>query len=279
MYLSVQQSLISFGTILLYIVTLTVVQFTGFFVFFSYFYRFRAISKRNRFLIYSFGWFLSIISTLIFLIFMFSTDSLIQDLTYITAGILGALGTLFVGIGIISYFTKIKKGYYFLLVGLFIILPPITLLLDRSATQLILNLERVFVFAFLLFIGVRHRQRVIEISLSSYILFLTGTFFSLILLLLTQYILTSDFLVILYFGLEIWLAVILVLFLIHLEHSISIQEKFILKDAYSHDLANKMQKIVGYIDLAMRTEDQNQYEEAQRVLQEANDLLFEIRKL
>ncbi|MFX0052864.1 MAG: hypothetical protein ACFFAJ_16250 [Candidatus Hodarchaeota archaeon] len=40
-----------------------------------------------------------------------------------------------------------------------------------------------------------------------------------------------------------------------------------------------MQKIVGYIDLAMRTEDQNQYEEAQRVLYEANELLFEIYKL
>jgi hypothetical protein len=210
---------------------------------------------------------------------MASTDPLIQDLTYISSGILGSLGTLFVGIGIISYFTKLKKEYYLILIGLFIILPPISLFLDRPITQMVVNLERLFVFTFLLLIGIKHRQRVIEISLSSYILFLTGTFFSLILLLLTQYILTSDFLVILYFGLEIWLAVILVLFLIHLEHSISIQEKFILKDAYSHDLANKMQKIVGYIDLAMRTEDQNQYEEAQRVLQEANDLLFEIRKL
>jgi len=210
---------------------------------------------------------------------MFTPDPLIRDLTYISSGILIALGTLFIGIGIISYFTEIKKEHYLLLIGLFIVLPPISLLLDRPATQLILNLERTFVFAFLLFIGIKHRQEVIEFSLSSYILFLTGTFFSLISLLLTQYVLTSDFLVILYFGLEIWLAVILVLFLIHLEHSISIQDKFVLKDTYSHDLANKMQKIVGYIDLAMRTKDQSQYEEAQRVLHEANELLFEIRKL
>jgi hypothetical protein len=210
---------------------------------------------------------------------MYSSDPLIGDLAYVSSGILIALGTLFIGIGIISYFTKIKKEYYILLISLFIILPSISLLLERPVAQLILNLERIFVYGFLLFIGIKHRQRVIEISVSSYILFLTGTFFSLVSLPLTQYVLESEFLVILYFGLEIWLAVILVLFLIHLEHSISIQDKFILKDAYSHDLANKMQKIVGYIDLAMRTEDQNQYEEAQRVLHEANELLFEIRKL
>ncbi|MFX0211579.1 MAG: hypothetical protein ACFFDT_36715, partial [Candidatus Hodarchaeota archaeon] len=236
-------------------------------------------SKRNRFVIYSFGWFLSIVSTFIFLISMYTPDPLIGNLAYVSSGILIALGTLFIGIGIISYFTKIRKEYYFLLIGLFIVLPPISLLLDRSVAQLMLNLERIFVYGFLLFIGIKHKQRVIKISLSSYILFLTGTSFSLVSLLLTQYVLTSDFLVILYFGLEIWLAVILILFLIHLEHSISIQDKFLLKDAYSHDLANKLQKIVGYIDLAMRTEDQNQYEEAQRVLHEANELLFEIRKL
>ncbi|MHA2307055.1 MAG: hypothetical protein ACXACU_16875 [Candidatus Hodarchaeales archaeon] len=279
MIISIQQSLISLGTIILYLFSLSLVQVTGFFVFISYYYRFKNTTKQDRFLIYSIGWVLGFFGTVIFLVSMYG-EGMIVAFAYVLSGILFALGTLYIGFGILSYFTPIKRNYFILVSVLFIVAPPILMFtFGTHGVNLSLNVEKILVYIFLLFIGIKHRQKVLSYSKVSYFLFLTGISLSLIMLIMTQYVLQEEFLVILYFGLDIWLVVILTIFLIHLEHSISIQDKFLLKDAYSHDLANKMQKIMGFIDLAVISKELTQCKKAQEVLVEANDLLLQIREL
>jgi hypothetical protein len=152
-------------------------------------------------------------------------------------------------------------------------------LFGRTGSAFSISLENVAVYLFLLIIGIVHRQKVIVYSKVSYFLFLTGVTVSLILLLATEFRGDSELFVILYFGIENWLQLILIVFLIHLEHSISIQDTYKLKDTYSHDLANRMQKIVGFLDLAIMSNDTKPCEEARQTTIDANDLLLEIRKL
>ena len=110
-------------------------------------------------------------------------------------------------------------------------------------------------------------------------LFLTGTSLTLILILITEFIKDIEILVVLYFGFDIWVSVILILYLVHLEQAISLQDKFILKDAYSHDLANALQKVTGFIDIALTTQEEEDFDKAQEHILKAKELLQQIRKL
>ncbi|MHA2176125.1 MAG: hypothetical protein ACXABI_14960 [Candidatus Hodarchaeales archaeon] len=280
MLMSVQQGLISIGTIILYLLVLTLVQMTGFFVFFNYFIQFRKTIKRDRFLIYSIGWMVGILGTAFFLITMYADNELLISYAFILSGIFLALGPLFIGFGIVSYFASFNKKYYFLVSVLFIIVPVILMFLfGRSEAATAINIENILVYFFLLLIGLIHRERVLSYSRISYFLFLVGVSISLLMVITALFWGDLEFFSLLYFGITNWIGVILIIFLIHLEHSISIQETFLLKDKYSHDLANRMQKIVGFLDLAIISKDVNNCQEALQEVVKANDLLLEIRKL
>ena len=128
-------------------------------------------------------------------------------------------------------------------------------------------------------VGLYNRKKVLVYSRSSFLLFLTGTSSTLLLLLITELIRDIEILVILYFGFDIWISVILIVYLVHLEQAISLQDKFILKDAYSHDLANTLQKATGFIDIAIKTQKEEDYEKAQDHILNAKKMLQQIRKL
>ena len=280
MFMTTQQMLVSLGTIILYLLVLTLVQLTGFFVFFNYFVQFRKTIKRDRFLIYSIGWMTGIFGTAFFLVSMYTDNLDLSSYAYIFSGVLLVLSPLFIGFGIVSYFTTFKKSYYFLISILFIIFPVLCMILiGRSGAAQVINLENILVYSFLLLIGIVHRQKVISYSKISYFLFLIGTGVSLLMVITTIFWGDSEFFSLLYFGITNWVSVILIIFLVHLEHSISLRDTFLLKDKYSHDLANRMQKIVGFLDLAIMSNELSNCQEALQEVVAANELLLDIRKL
>jgi hypothetical protein len=278
--MTIQQMLITRGTIILYLLVLTLVQITGFFVFFNYFVQFRKTVKRDRFFIYSIGWLTGIFGTATFLLYMYPDIIDLGSNAYLFAGILLVLSPLFIGFGIISYFASFNKNQYFLTTILFIIFPVlITLIFGRSEAADAVNIENILVYTFLLLIGVTNREKVMAYSKISYFLFLIGTSISLLMVIATMLWGNDEFFSLLYFGISNWINVILIIFLVHLEHSISLHDTYLLKDKYSHDLANRMQKIVGFLDLAMLSNEVSNCQEALQEVVEANDLLLEIRKL
>jgi hypothetical protein len=280
MLMTVQQMLISLGTIILYLLVLTLVQMTGFFVFFNYFIQFRKTIKRDRFLIYSIGWLVGIFGTAFFLVYMYAENVDLSSYAFIFSGILLVLGPLFIGFGIVSYFTTFKKNYYFLISILFIIFPVLCMFLfGRSGAAQAINIENILVYLFLLLIGIVNREKVLSYSRISYFLFLIGTSVSLLMVITSILWGDSEFFSLLYFGVSNWISVILIIFLVHLEHSISLRDTFFLKDKYSHDLANRMQKIVGFLDLAVMSNEVSNCQDALQEVLTANELLLEIRKL
>ena len=280
MLMTIQQMLITRGTIILYLLVLTLVQLTGFFVFFNYFIQFRKTVKRDRFLIYSIGWMMGILGTATFLLYMYPEILDLGSNAYLLSGILLVLSPLLLGFGIVSYFASFNKFQYLLTSVLFIIFPVIiTLIFGISEASRAIDLENILVYAFLLMIGLINREKVMAYSNISYFLFLIGTSISLLMVFLTIIWGDDQFFSLLYFGISNWISVILIIFLLHLEHSISLHDTFLLKDTYSHDLANRMQKIVGFLDLAMLSNEVSNCQEALQEVVAANELLLEIRKL
>jgi len=165
MLMTLQQMLISQGTIILYLLVLTLVQLTGFFVFFNYFVQFRKTIKRNRFFIYSIGWMIGIFGTATFLLYMYPEILDLGSNAYLLASILLVLSPLFISFGIASYFASFNKNQYALTVFLFIIFPVICMLIfGKSAASQAVDIENILVYAFLLLIGIINREKVISYS-------------------------------------------------------------------------------------------------------------------
>lgn len=273
--------LITLGTIILYLFALSMVYLTGFLVFTGFYFRFKSATlDYNRFLLVAVGWAFNIFAVIIFLFNIYGTDELLRTVTYIASGTCFTIGTLSIAIGMISYFLQADKKVYLLIYGLYITIPLIVYVLsDNSLTSTVLNLERASIYALLIVVGLYNRKKVLEFSRSSFMLFLVGTSLTLLLILITELFKDIEIFVILYFGFDIWISVILILYLVHLEQAISLQGKFIVKDAYSHDLANTLQKATGFIDIAIKTQKEEDYEKAQDHIMSAKDLLQRIRKL
>ena len=254
---------------------------TGFLVFTGFYFRFKSATlDYNRFLLVAVGWAFNIFAVIIFLFNIYGTDELLRTVTYIASGTCFTIGTLSIAIGMISYFLQADKKVYLLIYGLYITIPLIVYVLsDNSLTSTVLNLERASIYALLIVVGLYNRKKVLEFSRSSFMLFLVGTSLTLLLILITELFKDIEIFVILYFGFDIWISVILILYLVHLEQAISLQGKFIVKDAYSHDLANTLQKATGFIDIAIKTQKEEDYEKAQDHIMSAKDLLQRIRKL
>jgi hypothetical protein len=223
---------------------------------------------------------IGIFGTATFLLYMYPEILDLGSNAYLLAGILLVLSPLFIGFGIASYFASFTKNQYFLTTILFIIFPIlVTIIFGSSEASQAIDIENILVYTFLLLIGIINREKVMSYSRISYFLFLIGTSISLMMVVATMVWGNDQYFSLLYFGITNWINVILIIFLIHLEHSISLYDTFLLKDKYSHDLANRMQKIVGFLDLAMLSNEVANCQEALQEVVAANDLLLEIRKL
>lgn len=71
----------------------------------------------------------------------------------------------------------------------------------------------------------------------------------------------------------------LIIFLIHLEHNMSVFYKNLLKGKYSHNLAQISQLIVSNLDLALLTDQDVQIKAALDAAFKGSDLLERIREL
>lgn len=96
---------------------------------------------------------------------------------------------------------------------------------------------------------------------------------------ITIVLLESEILTLFNYSLTILLSVMIMIFLIHLEHNVSVYNKNLLKDKYSHNLAQILQLIVGNIDLYKLNKQETQIEAAFDAAFDGGKLLERIREL
>jgi hypothetical protein len=287
----------SFG-IYLYIFSLSLVHITGFFIFLSYYLS----HKHFRYYLFSLGWLLSLIGTIIFLIPYYLEDFTLFSIAGLFNTILIAVGTYFISVGLLSHFISIDK-VKMNIISILIIIVPVSAyiirdyisfefaLLEGTVLSLtfssrllysdITSLEQILIFLFLIVIGLKYREKILQYSTVSYVLYLTGVSLSLLTTVMIQFpaFQTDELPVLFNFTMTIWVVIVLMLFLIHLEHNMSMKEKYILKDHYSHDMAQFIQLAMGNLDLLRETDNEELFTKLQNNLNDTSELLRQIRDI
>lgn len=265
------------STIYLYIVCLSLNHITGFIIFLGYYLSY----KEFRYCIFAAGWFFNLIGTIVFLIPFYGSDVNLIRISGIISGVLVTVGIFFIASGLLSHFFTIKRITYTVIPSILVLVPLFIHFFDRSLASHINSYEQILVYAFLLIIGIIYRKKILQYSRVSYGLYIVGTSLSLLISVLIQIpeYQVQEIPVLFQFIMQIWLAVILILFLIHLEHSILEKEQFLLKDRYSHDMAQYIQLAMGNLELIKETDDPKLFRKLQQNLKDTSELLQQIREI
>jgi hypothetical protein len=265
------------STIYLYIVCLSLVHITGFTIFLGYYLS----RKKFRYYIFAAGWLFNLIGTIVFLIPFYGTDINLIRISGIISGVLVTVGIFYIARGLLSHFLTVKRYINTMISIVIVLVPLVVYFFDRRLASDINSFEQILVYAFLLIIGIVYRNKILQYSRVSYGLYIIGTSLSLLISLLIQIpeYQVQEFPVLFHFTMQIWLAIVLILFLIHLEHSILEKEKYILKDRYSHDMAQYIQLAMGNLDLIKETNNPVLFSKLQGNLNDTSELLRQIREI
>ncbi|MFX1252557.1 MAG: hypothetical protein ACFFCZ_13205 [Promethearchaeota archaeon] len=271
--------MISLESTYLYLLIGLLVQIIGFFIFLEYYIKY----KRLRFFIIILGWLSNILGTIPFFLLGLLSNFLLQAIFYMVSIILASFGILFLSIGVMTYFIEVKKRIVQYACFLILIIPLIPIVLVEfglaiEISIIITQIEQIIVLVTLIVIGIINRSKVMNFSKTSYSLFMITAVLALIERILNRF-LESDLTIIANYAISVSLSIMLIIFLLHLEHSMSVHQKIIIKDTYSHDLAQLLQVIVGNLDLAQINYNDERITEAIQASMQASELLLRIRQL
>jgi hypothetical protein len=237
------------------------------------------------------GWFLWIISAIFPFISEITENQLISESLLILYSILILTGLLFIIYAVISYFQQISN------IG--IIGSSLFIILISFSLFFLFGLDFASNFTFILFFILaiivlirrlgewRNMRNVLGESLKWFYCSVGFGSLYLIYVLLTTLLgysfslYFSDNLpaTIIHFFFAIGITIFLAVLTIHLEHSLSNNLKFQLKDRYSHDLGNIMQIILNTIETFLPSDDPQSVQLIKKKCTEAGNLITEIREL
>ena len=254
-------------------------------------------TKKIIYVYFSIGWFFLIVAALCPIISEFSYDVVLSELFLVMNGTSASLAIAFIAMGTLLTFVKIPFKAFFSLIIALIIIPIIFLTIGYFKTALnfaIISINFLYIIAFVLpiFRVKKFKEHIgksivwyhaVTISFFCYIpvstfIIIQGYSYGL-------YNINNPLLVILNYIFPLATTVILIVFLVHLEYGISNNQKFQLKDKYSHEIGNILQIIQSSTDIIsqkkykMNVDLEEVVDLVKTKCKEASTLLREIRAL
>ena len=263
---------LAFYSLLLFIIIRTI----GLAISIDYYYS----TKKKSYIYFSIGWFFLIVAAICPIISEFSYDISLSEFFLVMNGTSASLGIAFIAMGTLSTFVQIPFKAFFSLVIALTIIPLILLTTGTYKTALnfaIMSINSLYVIAFVLPI---YRVRKFKEHIGKSIVWyhaVTVSFFAYIPVSIYSilqgysyglYDINNPFLVILNYIFPLATTLILIVFQVHLEYGISNNQKFQLKDKYSHEIGNILQIIQSSIDIINQKNDKVNTD-----LDEINDLV------
>ncbi len=270
------------------IIVLSIVRVFGFLISVDFYVNLR----KNRFFFLITGWFSWFLAGLFALIIPQTSDTFLIDLLFLFNGLFVTLGAFLIVLGITNIFWTFKTKQVILVLIFLVILPLISYLsggnrLVGTVSSLILFFSYFIVMILDSLIGKNFKERVgnsykwiiflrvvvfLQIILMTFII-LSGETFGL-------YDSTDDLLIILNYGMGIALSLVILILIIHLEHSVASYQKAFLKDTLTHDIGNILQIISSATEmLSVSEESQNKSDLILKKSKEASKLINEIKDL
>jgi hypothetical protein len=252
--------------------------------------------KKKRFLTIVAGWGMWVIAGLIPIVNeqFFSQNQLLKIFNANLAG----EGLLLIFLGIFAYFHPLSGRFVFILSSIYLLLPFILVYTLGTKIALTAAIILHLITYVIIFLGVvRSRQEMVTVF-SKGVKFFYLTIGVVILTISALVVLTfvvEDYAyglyytvdngaVIINYSLTIIMTVLILILFIYIERGITADDKFQLKDRYSHDIGNLLQIMLAAVALMEANQLTPEEKAVNMVLiqskcQEASDLLNEIREL
>lgn len=252
--------------------------------------------KESKFKVLIIGWFIWILAGILILPISISETQFLIEIFRLINSITGSIATLFIMMGLFSYFQKISWKILLILSTFFAFIPLTVFLLgfhyqaiDISNLILFLivlvytflPLRKIEVFKLLISLKSLYWYLILVISISSFVIF-----YMIIIFQGYSFGFYSDEFSIpmflnYFFGCII--TIVMLIYSIHLEYDISKVQKYKLRDKYSHDLGNIVQVIYSAAILTNLEEDLSKEKAAnldliQKKCEEAAKLIKDIKK-
>lgn len=253
--------------------------------------------KELKFKTMIFGWLFWILSGCSALISGYSENQLVSDIFLLINGVTTSIALLFLMMGLVSYFREISGKALVILSIIFILVQLIAFLLGFDSIAF--NLSSIILFLIVIVYSLIPIRKIDvfknELSIKSYYwyLILISSFISLnisyLIFVFQGYsfdFYSDEFSVPMFISylLNNIITIVIIIYSIHLEYDISKNQKFKLKDNYSHDLGNLIQVIYSATDLTYVNDDLNN-EKAdnldliQKKCEEAAQLIKDIKEI
>ncbi|MHA1973546.1 MAG: hypothetical protein ACTSW1_11165 [Candidatus Hodarchaeales archaeon] len=269
------------------VITLAITRGIGVLVSLDFLLRKKSLSEKKFYLFLSgwFSWFFSSFFTITYL--MIEQNSFLSKLSTITHDIFVLLGSYYLILAILSYFTHVSNSAVLIGTLVNISVPTILLLIFGA---LIANLFLLMIFSALFLSLINnfrlHRRELTSlISRSTNWLYLTSMFSFVYICYLGFLILTQQgtdistindpVLFSLYALISLIVTLLVLVLSIHLEYSLNYIQSFRMKDQYSHHLGNLLQMILNSAemnDVSMRDLIIQKCEEAKYLINEIREI-------
>ncbi|MFX1537088.1 MAG: hypothetical protein ACFFDI_22985 [Promethearchaeota archaeon] len=250
--------------------------------------------NKLRFKLFIIGWTLWALGTIFAITGNIYENGIIMESMLVLNGISVSMGSVFVVMGFRHYFNQVPIRLLGIICILLIVVP---LVLSIIGYEYAVRFSSIMLYIFILsmiLIGIIDWKNYKAVGGYSYIWIYVSLIFGAILIVFLislsiggyQYGLfgeTDDIAIILNYFFTIGITILLLILIIHLENSIVNQEKFQLKDNYSHNLGNIIQVIYSaslLTEMVGTAEGESEkLELIQKKCNEASGIIKEIRKL
>lgn len=243
------------------------------------------------------GWLIFSIAAIFPIISGISIDAYLSQIYFLLNGIFISVGMLYIGSGYFSFFVEIPKIIFIILTSFLILLPLI--LFISLGLKLALNFSIITYNIFIMgaFIIPILKWENFKKTVGKSIIFYFMTLSILIIYIpisvisLLQgysyglYESNDVFLISINYNFAIISMIVMIIYLIHLEFTISTREKDDLKDKYSHNLGNILQTVYFSVELLKDKKEMNIEKRVnlsgviEKKMKEAENFLKEIRDL
>ncbi|MFW9854630.1 MAG: hypothetical protein ACFFFG_06200 [Candidatus Thorarchaeota archaeon] len=235
-----------------YFLTLSLIRLAATAVFIDSYQKENDETKKDRFMIFTFGWGVAAVSALFNIIAGdIGVDPLLNTF-YFMSRISTSIGTLLIVLGAISYFVnfsfrQVSAGGTLAI----LVIELSSLVISLETVALVANLLQLFLLFGSYSLGIYYRNRFLAIvhSHSTYYWFLTIVGLAVLSILFFLFVPLAEYVFVSY-AFSITLSVLMVIFFIYIEVAIQSHGKFVLKDTYSHDLGNQIQYLLSVAELA-----------------------------
>jgi hypothetical protein len=262
-----------------YIGLLSIIRFLGVIIFIDYYRK----EKRLRFLVLTVAFLFLAASPLIELIIIDLSDIALYEFIFLISETFAILGIYLLALIFFDYVSEYDKKYE-MVIGAFlsIVLLLLYFILPFDVVDLIGQIIILMILLLVFFHGIYNRTRYLKLTNNSVYFFMLMAISIIFNVVLSNFPSSLELEIIVSLS-SISISTFGIFIFVHLEYTLLLTKKNLIKDNYSHKLAQILQAIMGRVEFAKGNvnpkEVESQLNEAMEDCKKGSNLLYKIREL